>query len=103
MADVQGHRANGADEFWASAAVWWRWEVEEDGDDYVRWMVRPPCGHHFMLAGGSQPMPHHCVEEHEDGAITVEPNPPACPDNSNSILCPSCGWHGFLRHGVWTA
>jgi hypothetical protein len=22
------------------------------------------------------------------------------PDNSNSILC-SCGWHGFINHGVW--
>jgi hypothetical protein len=29
--------------------------------------------------------------------ITVEPKP----GNSNSILCPTCGWHGYIDHGVW--
>ncbi len=43
----------------------------------------------------------HVVEEHEDGHITVRPNPPSDPGNSNSILCPLCGWHGYVDHGRW--
>jgi hypothetical protein len=94
---AQGHAAHNDDEFWASPSVWWRWETEEEGDSYVRWMVRPPCGHHFILAGGSQSGPHHEVDEEDNGIISVVPKP----TNSNSILCPQCGWHGFIEHGVW--
>jgi hypothetical protein len=97
MADTQGHRANDYDEFWESASCWWQWETLESGEKFVRWMVRPPCGHHFLLAGGAQEPPHHDVEEHEDGAISVVPQP----GNSNSILCPHCGWHGYIYAGVW--
>lgn len=53
----------------------------------------------------------HHVEEHEDGLITVLPQP----GNSNSILVqgwpvdagprapgePLKSWHGYIRHGVW--
>lgn len=94
---TQGHAAHNHDEFWASPGVWWRWETTEEDDSYIRWMVRPPCGHHFMLAGGSQSLPHHEVDENEDDTITVEPKP----TNSNSILCPTCGWHGYIDHGIW--
>jgi hypothetical protein len=93
MTTTPGHRVEDHDAFWASAGVWWKWNVEGQG---VRWMVRPPCGHHFMLAHGT---PRHDVDEHDDGAITVEPKP----GNSNSILCPKCGWHGYIDHGVWRA
>ena len=39
----------------------------------------------------------HDVDEHDDGTITIE----AKPTNSNSILCPFCGWHGYIDRGVW--
>lgn len=97
MEQVQGRRVHTDDEFWEEPGVYWRWEVEEGDGVYVRWMVRPPCGHHFMLAGGAHDPPHHHVEEHEDGTISVVWQP----DNSNSILCPQCGWHGYLKRGVW--
>jgi hypothetical protein len=55
----------------------------------------------------------HHVEEHDDGLITVLPQP----GNSNSILVtgwsfdagprapgePLKSWHGYIRHGVWEA
>lgn len=94
-------RVDNADDFWASASVYWRWDTEEGDDLYVRWMIRPPCGHHFMLSGGTDDKPHHCVEENEDGTITVRPNPPDDPKNSNSILCPQCNWHGYIEGGNW--
>lgn len=101
--EQQGRRAHSDDEFWGEPGVFWRWETEEGDGHYVRWMVRPPCGHHFMLAGGSQDPPHHCIEEHDDEMITVRANPPGDPTNSNSILCPTCGWHGYLDHGKWVS
>lgn len=90
---TQGHRVEDYDAFWASPAVWWKWD--NDGDP--RWMVRPPCGHHFMLAEPREGHAHHEVDEHDDGTISVQPKP----GNSNSILC-SCSWHGYIDHGVWT-
>jgi hypothetical protein len=82
---TQGRRADSDEEFWADPpGVWWRWDavnLSDGGPPVVRWMIRPS----------------HEIEEHEDGAITVE----AKPSNSNSILCPFCGWHGYIEHGVW--
>jgi hypothetical protein len=62
------------------------------------------------LAAGKSNGAHH-VEEHDDGTISVLPQP----GNSNSILCmgwplgaparaegqPLWTWHGYIRHGVW--
>lgn len=62
------------------------------------------------LAAGRTNGAHH-VEEHDDGLITVLPQP----GNSNSILVegwtfdaglrapgePLKSWHGYVRHGVW--
>lgn len=93
MAEIAGHRVENHDAFWASPAVWWKWHL----DGGTCWMVRPPCGHHFMI-GRADWNPRHEIDEHDDGAITVEPKP----TNSNSILCPECGWHGYIHHGVWT-
>jgi len=98
---MQGRAATGYEDFFSDGegggelGMWWKME---QGDGVFHWMVRPPCGHHFILA--HQPESHHHVEEHHDGAITVRPNPPAEPDNSNSVLC-YCGWHGFVDHGRW--
>lgn len=88
-----GHRVDDYDAFWSSAGVWWKWETNVG----VRWLVRPPCGHHFMLAHPEEGRAHHEIEEHEDGMITVEPRP----GNSNSIQCAFCSWHGYIRRGVW--
>ena len=66
------------------------WEGE------TAWAVKPPCGHRFEI-GDPAWSPHHDVEKHDDGAISVVPRP----GNSNSILCPTCGWHGYIEHGVW--
>ncbi len=99
---THGRRVEDHDDFYADPpGVWWKWEsvnLSDGGPSVVRWMVRPPCGHHFMLApGGERAGPAHDVDEHDDGTITVEPKP----TNSNSILCPLCGWHGYLERGVW--
>lgn len=97
-----GHRVYDHDAFWAHVGVFWAWQGSADGETIHRWFVRPPCGHHFMLA--SEPgKPMHYVEEHEDGMISVLHKPPQDPSNSNSILCPECGWHGFIDHGIWQA
>jgi hypothetical protein len=98
---TQGRCAEDHDSFWAEPpGVWWKWETVDLGDggpSVTRWMVRPPCGHSFMLApGGKRTGPAHEVDEHDDGMVTVEPKP----GNSNSILC-ACGWHGYIDHGVW--
>jgi hypothetical protein len=61
------------------------------------WWFRTPNG---MLG---QMTSAHQVEEHEDGAISVEP----LPWNSNSLLVTTGTepdaktWHGYIRHGVW--
>lgn len=96
MTVVKGRRAATYEEFWADPpGVWWKWDRVRDGDDVgPRWLVRPPCGHHFMLAHGT---PRHEVDEHADGTISVERKP----GNSNSILCVECGWHGWIRRGEW--
>lgn len=83
-------RVDDYDAFWeASPPTSWRWH---DGGG---WMIRPPCGHHFLIGGTHS---GHDVED--DGRVlTVEPKP----GNSNSILCPKCGWHGYVHAGIWGA
>lgn len=61
----------------------------------ARWIAKPPCGHHIELTMPPA-QPHHEVEEHEDGTVSIEPRP----SNSNSVLC-YCGWHGYVAHDVW--
>lgn len=56
-----------------------------------------------MLLGPEPPASGHVVEINEDNTITVRPNPPMDPGNSNSILCPLCGWHGYIYSNIWTA
>lgn len=96
-----GHRVNNHEDFWDHVGVFWPWTGWDHGVEIKRWFVRPPCGHHFFLAGPEKPA--HFVEEHEDGMITVRSHPPADPENSNSIMCPECGWHGYIDHGIWKA
>jgi hypothetical protein len=99
---MTGRAAMTYEEFWADPpGVWWKWgdvDLGDGGPSVTRWMVRPPCGHHFMLApAGDRTGPAHDVDEHADGTITVEPKP----SNSNSIQCPFCAWHGYIDHGEW--
>lgn len=75
-------------------------KVQVDGEE--AWLAKCPNGDvlgHIGLPGPDGT--RHFVEEHEDGTITARPAPPQEPENSNSILCPTCGWHGFIDHGEW--
>lgn len=50
--------------------------------------------------GGAAMIPHHEIEEHDDGTITIEPRP----GNSNSILISDSRgerWHGYIYRGEW--
>jgi hypothetical protein len=70
-------------------------------ETWLTWYVCAPDGAIFYLCNEHNPDRNgrvHQVEEHEDGSISVLPQPA----NSNSILSPS-GWHGYIRHGVWEA
>lgn len=96
-APVIGHRARTYHDFFADRArpaFWGPITEREIGDEVPatasdRWWVRLPCGHVAQLS------PEHHVEDHGE-AISVLPQP----DNTNSILC-SCGWHGYIREGVF--
>ena len=52
----------------------------------ITWLLVDPTG-----AAGSIIPENHTVVEHADGTITVSP----------SVVMPG-GWHGWLRHGVWS-
>lgn len=82
------------------------WKVTIDGVEC--WHARHPgqvegqCSNTGgLLLGPTPPASGHVVEENDDGTITVRPNPPSDPSNSNSILCPMCGWHGYIADNVW--
>jgi len=104
---VKGKVFRSYDEVFAQPRLpgWWKWEHTEWYDDggrheEVRWWLRKPCGHESLLASPGNPDAngrHHEVEEHADGTISVLPRP----ENSNSILCRQCGWHGYIRAGVF--
>lgn len=97
MADeVRGRRAESYEDFFGSDEPMW-WKLSNEGTDAPTWLIRHPgpCHGGETRGHGALSQAHH-VEEHEDGSITVMPQP----ENSNSILC-SCGWHGFIDHGVW--
>jgi hypothetical protein len=87
-----GRRIEGPGDSWDEGAG------PEPGDYYKKpdgWRGRTPNGHFFWLRD------HH-VEEHEDGTISVLPQP----GNSNSIgVRKSPGgpfkWHGYIRRGVF--
>lgn len=84
-------------------------------EGFDTWWYRSPNGLFGRLsmpedvAAGTTTGAHH-VEEHDDGLITVLPQP----GNSNSILVEGwngkygderamTSWHGYIRHGVWEA
>jgi hypothetical protein len=69
------------------------------------WMVKVPTGGVAFYIGRTNKdgSPRHWIQEHEDGTITVQPNPPDAPEdrrNSNSIAFN--GWHGYIYRGEWT-
>lgn len=67
------------------------------------WWVKVPTGGPIILIGrpNDDGSPYHHVEENDDGTITVRPNPPGDPTNSNSILWND--WHGYIDSGVWNS
>lgn len=73
-------------------------------NDEECWIATVPTGGSAVLLGrrNRDGSPYHWVEEHEDGTITVQPNPPDAPPerrNSNSIAWND--WHGYIRRGIW--
>lgn len=89
--------------FDATPPVMWRGKLE--GVDIVHARHPGQCignSKGTMLLGPAPPASGHVVETNEDDTITVRPTPPSDPSNSNSILCPFCGWHGYIYSNVWT-
>ncbi len=78
-----------------------KWHVTNSAEDehWEMWCVRTPDGGPgFHLCNEHSPDKKgrfHHIEEHEDGTISVLPQP----GNSNSIMAPGEKWHGFLRRG----
>lgn len=100
-----GKRVQTHDELWAAGAgAYMPVTVSEYGkEDQPKkegWLAVDPNGHAHHLGGD---LSLHVVEENDDGTITVRPNPPSDPGNSNSILCNAtgCGWHGYIYSGEW--
>lgn len=78
--------------------------TEKNGTVSECWFVKVPTGGATFIIGrpNEDGSPYHWVQEHEDGTITVRPNPPDAPPerrNSNSIQFN--GWHGYIYHGEW--
>ncbi len=87
--------------------------VTVDDRTYPAWWVCTPNGLLGRLSMPEDTPNCHHVEEHEDGTISVLPQP----GNSNSILVtgwpldggtraegePRKSWHGYIRRGVWEA
>lgn len=66
-------------------------------DDSVVWICVVPTGRPAVRLGkpNKDGSPHHHIEEHEDGTISIMPQP----SNSNSILWNN--WHGYIDKGHW--
>lgn len=102
-----GKRVETHEEFWeAGPGAYMKITVSqaEDSEDtppQQGWLMADPNGHPHHIGGD---LTGHVVEENDDGTVTVRPNPPSDPNNSNSILCvspPGCGWHGYIYNGEW--
>lgn len=63
--------------------------LREDGGTWC-WYLRSPAGDVCTI--GWQFGAAHQIVEHDDGTISVSP----------SIVFPNGGYHGFLRHGIWS-
>lgn len=53
-----------------------------------------------LYYGGAARIPHHFVDEHEDGTISVTQQPNGESLNSVLITGPR-SWHGWIYRGVW--
>lgn len=91
---MRGRRAESYEDFFADDDEPRFWITEDRGNGKQLVHIRPPCGHHGVLSEA------HSPEINEDGSLTVRPNPPWDPGNSNSILC-ACGWHGYVYSNDW--
>lgn len=105
MSELQGRRVEDDDSFWEAGPGAYMRVTLTSGDHpepVVAWHVScPGCGSNMHL-GGAPLGSKHFVKENEDGTITIALHPPEEPTNSNSTLCPSCGWHGQCIDGVWS-
>lgn len=92
MIEMQGKRIE--DGFFPTLPGEYSKHIIEDKDV---WMVMVPTGGHPFIIGrpNTDGSPYHFIEEHEDGTISVVPQP----NSSNSILFN--GWHGYIRKGRW--
>ena len=87
--ELRGRAATGyADFFGPDVGLWWPLAANFGNGATTSWHMRAPCGHRSVLDPG------HEVAEHGDGTISVTP----------SLVCAheGCGWHGFLKRGVWS-
>lgn len=102
--ELMGRRVDDYHEFWKSGpGTYRRSTISGEGfESVVCWHVQCPggCGN-SMLLGPKPPAAGHFVKEEPDGSITCELSPPEDPTNSNSTLCPVCGWHGQCIKGLW--
>lgn len=75
-----------------------------DGD-YWKVIGAPEGGETWCLYwGGAARVPDHIVDEHEDGTISItpQPNPPGVAMNS-VLVDGGRPFHGYIDHGVWRA
>lgn len=90
LADGQPPR-NPGEYSWMPYSPRHNWPPDFVGDG--EWHLMDPTG--GVGACGRQtrekPTADHTWVEHEDGTVTFSP----------SLVMP-CGWHGYLRQGVWT-
>lgn len=100
---MQGKRVQSHFELWnGEKGDYMSVGIEVQGEHFETWLLKcVQCGANVHVAFDQREGPTHCVEENEDGSITLQPNPPADPDNSNSLVCGNCGWHGYIYAGRW--
>ncbi len=105
--ELLGHRCEDTEEVWGFGPGAYRKTSvvpagEPESAACICWYVMCPggCGNGMML-GPKPPASGHFVKEEADGSMTCELHPPEDPENSNSTLCPICGWHGQCVKGLW--
>lgn len=97
---VQGRTCGSSADFHATDSQPRIWPLR-DSNKRPSYGIKPPCGHPSHIGSGGFALDEHQVAEHDDGTFTIEHRPANDPENSNSILCPFCSWHGFVRRNVW--
>ena len=76
------------------------------GDLFLAWWVRTPNGLLGRLSApedvaAGRATAHHVVREHQDGTISVNPQPTGNAPNSILVHGGGAEWHGYIDRGVW--